>query len=107
MSENRLDCLTVIIKVNQEDEDVIHVNDDFLVDNQILEDLVHHGLECCWAVCKAEEHDEGFEQSAICPERGFPFVAFLDTDVVVSPADVKLGEVASSSEVTNDVGDQR
>ncbi|KIJ60822.1 hypothetical protein HYDPIDRAFT_97867, partial [Hydnomerulius pinastri MD-312] len=60
--------------------------------NVFSEDVIHHRLERCWGVGKAEEHDRRFEEPAVSPEGGLPFVSFFDTDIVVSPAYVKLGE---------------
>ncbi len=43
-----------------------------------------------------------FEQSFGCFEGGFPFVPFLDSDVIVSPPYVELGEEGSSLELLQD-----
>ncbi|KIJ61560.1 hypothetical protein HYDPIDRAFT_96293, partial [Hydnomerulius pinastri MD-312] len=56
------------------------------------ENVVHHRLESRWGVGKAEEHDRRLEEPAVGPEGGLPFISFFDTDVVVSPAYVQLGE---------------
>ena len=36
-------------------------------------------------------------------EGGFPFVAFMDPNIVVTPADIELSEVASAFETVNEV----
>jgi hypothetical protein len=51
-------------------------------------------LECGRRVAESEEHDCGFVEPERCFEGGFPFVSFLDPDVVVSPSDVEFGEDA-------------
>ena len=43
-------------------------------------------------VTEAEKHDSGFVEAKRGDEHSFPLVFFLDVDVVVSPADIKLGE---------------
>src|SRR5882724_11278895 len=78
----------------REDEDVIQVDADYTLGDQILEYLIHHGLESGWAVGETEEHDQGFEKSSVCAESSLPLITFLDADIVVSPSDIKLGEVA-------------
>ena len=40
----------------------------------------------------SKEHDCRFVQAFICDEGSFPFIAFLDSYIVVSPSDVELGE---------------
>jgi hypothetical protein len=40
-----------------EDEDVIQVDTDYAFRDEVLEDIVHHGLEGGRAVGEAEEHD--------------------------------------------------
>src|SRR6266436_480001 len=91
----------------REDEDVIQVDTDYTLRDQILEYLVHHGLESGWAVGETKEHDQGFENSSVCAESGLPLITFLDADVVVSPSDIKLGEVARTPESVNEVRDEQ
>ena len=40
----------------------------------------------------AEEHDGGFIESSVSDEGSFPLVAFLNSDIVISPSYIKLGE---------------
>src|ERR1700722_13526419 len=54
--------------------------------------LVHHCLERSGRITEAEEHDKGFKTPAIRDEGRFPFVTFLDPDIVISPANVELRE---------------
>ena len=37
----------VVIKVFGVDEDVVHVADEFPTADEVSEDVIHHGLECC------------------------------------------------------------
>ena len=84
-----------------EDEDVVQVEADYALGDQILEYLVHHGLESGWAVGETKEHDQGFKKSSVCAECGIPLITFLDADIVVSPPDIQLGEVTRTSESVN------
>ena len=54
--------------------------------------MVHECLECGGCIAESEEHDGGFKESHESDESSFPLVFFLNTDVVVSPMNVKLGE---------------
>src|SRR5258708_20437874 len=91
----------------REEEDVIQVDGDYTIRDQILEYLVHHGLESGWTVGETKEHDQGFEQSSVCAECGLPLIAFLHADIVVSPPDIQFGEVTRTPESVNEVGDER
>ena len=44
------------------------------------------------SITESEEHDGGFKESHGGDEGSFPLVFFANMDVVVSPANVKLGE---------------
>ena len=63
--------------------------------NESLEEIVHHHLKGCWAICKAKEHDQGFEEATISLECCLPFISFLYVNIVIAPTDVQLGEVLS------------
>jgi hypothetical protein len=54
--------------------------------------MVHHHLERRGGVSEAKEHNGGFKQAFMREEGRFPFIAWFDTDVVVSPAYVELSE---------------
>ena len=77
----------------------------FLI-NKVVEDRVHEGLKGGWGITEAESHDEGFKESKGAFEGGFPFVALADMNVIVTPADVKLGKIAGALEFVNEVGDE-
>jgi len=63
-------------------------------------------LEGSGGVGQSEEHDPWFEQSCRGFEGGFPFVAFFDSDIVVSPPYIELGEERSTLELFQDCFDQ-
>ncbi len=85
----------------REHKDVVHVNTDNSLPYQVREDVVHHRLERRRTVCESEEHHKRLEQSPVRPECGFPLVALLDPDIVVSPPDVQLSEVPGTLESLN------
>ena len=86
--QNAAGDLPVLFEGLHEDEDVVQIDYDHAFRDKVLEDVVHHCLEGGGTVCKAEEHDQGFEQAAVGSEGGLPFVSFLYPDVVKAPADV-------------------
>ena len=84
-----------------ENEDVVDVDSDGVVHNEILENVIHHGLEGHGTVHEAEEHNEGFEQPAIGVKSGLPLVPFLYSNIVVPPPDINLGEILGPAVLVN------
>ena len=74
------------------DEEIIHVDNEPSFGNHIAEGVVHETLESGGGVGKSKEHHGWFEESFVGDEGCFPLVTILDSYVVVSPPDVKLGE---------------
>jgi len=66
------------------DQDIIHVDEDGTGENEIFEQLIHHGLKRGGGVHKAKKHYEWFEHSAIGFERGFPLISGTNANVVIS-----------------------
>ena len=54
--------------------------------------MVHECLERGWSIAKTKEHDGGLEESHGGDEGCFPLVFLSNANVVISPADVELGE---------------
>ena len=94
----------VIIRV---DEEVVHVNDEPSFSNHIPEGIRHELLESGGGIGHAKEHDSGFIESSVSDEGGFPLVAFLYSDVVISPSYIKLGEDLGVFQFVNEVRNQR
>jgi len=74
------------------DQYVIHVYHYFSGFDERSEDRVHHRLECAWGVCESKEHDAWFIEPQVHFKGPFPLISILDSNVVVSPMDVELGE---------------
>ncbi|KAG6805038.1 hypothetical protein H0H92_001038, partial [Tricholoma furcatifolium] len=53
--------VTVFFKGLCEDEDVIEVHAHHALGDEVMKDVVHHGLEGGRAIGEAEEHDERLE----------------------------------------------
>jgi hypothetical protein len=93
----------VILQGVHEDEDIVQVDNNHSLQDEVMEDLIHHCLEGCRAVCQTEVHHKGFKQAAVCAEGCLPFVTLLDVDIVESPADVQLCKVSYSLEAVDQV----
>src|ERR1700761_1374401 len=59
---------------------------------QRRKDMVHHGLECGRGVGKSEEHYCWFIKAIFSFECRLMFVPCLDSDIVISPSNVKFSE---------------
>ena len=59
-----------------------------------------------FADAESKEHDSGLEQSHGSDEGSFPLVLFLDANVVVSLANVKLGEQGGFLHIINEFRDK-
>src|SRR5258708_21537961 len=78
------------IKGGSGDENIGHVDEYLSCSDKVLEGVVHHSLKGGGGITKAEEHNQRFKHPMIGLKSGLPFVAFLNSDVVVSPSDVEL-----------------
>ena len=74
------------------DQDVIHVTDELSTANEVLEDVIHHGLKCCGGVAQAKKHHSQFIQPAVGGKCSFPFVTFLNPNVIEAPLEVQPSE---------------
>ena len=86
--------------------DIIHVYREPSLGNLFAEDRVHHSLEGGGRIGEAEEHDCWFEQSLVGEEGCFPFIAFLDPDIIIAPANVESGKESTATEAVNDLWDE-
>ena len=93
----------VIFVIVGVDEEVIYVDDKPSFCNHIPERVRHELLESGGRVGHAEEHNSGFIESPVGNESGFPLVSLLDSDVVISPSYIKLGEDLGIFEFVDEV----
>ena len=69
--------------------------------------MVHERLESGWSITEPKEHDGRFKESKRSDECSFPLVFFVNTNVVESPSDIKLGEYHQVLHVVNQFGNKR
>jgi hypothetical protein len=87
----------MFFQVLGEDEDVVDVYAYNAAADEILQDVNHHGLESGWAVSHAIQHYQWFKESSVTLEGHFPFLPFLDSDVLVAQSDIEFGEVFAAA----------
>ena len=105
--EDMAGSLFVGFGVGRGNEEVVHVDDQPSFSDHVSERIVHALLECSRGVAKAKEHDHQFEESFVHDESRLPLVIIFDADVVVSPTDIELGEVASIFQLVHKARDER
>ncbi len=76
---------------------------EFVFENDISEDIVHHGLEHHQGISKSKVHNSGFKESIPCFESHFPFISFLYVYVVIPPSDVQFCVDMGVTEVSYEV----
>src|SRR6266404_3193388 len=94
------------------DEDVIHIDDNTSTHREkaelnVPEDLVHHCLKGTWGICKTKEHDPWFEKTIFSLKGGFFFVSCFNSNIVISPSYIKLGEDVCVLHLADKIGDER
>ena len=77
-------------------QDIVHVDDEPSFCDHVSEGGVHNSLEGRWRVALAEEHHKQLIETIWSDECCFPLISFLDTNVVIPPLDIHLGEVFGS-----------
>ena len=86
--QNQAYNVVVFLQGLGEDEDVIEIHSHHSFCNEVMEDVIHHGLKHSWAIGEAKEHDQQFEKPSICLEYCLPLISFLDVHIVVASADI-------------------
>ena len=100
-------AFTMVFFIGREDKEVIHVNGKPFFSDHVMERVIHEVLEGSGRVGKTKEHDGGFKEAFVGSKGSFLLMTIFDADIVVPPADVKLGEEFSVFELVNEVGDER
>ena len=89
------------------DENVIHVNNDTSFINKFLIEVIHHSLEGGRTIGKTKEHDKWLKQTSIGSKGCLPFITFLHSDIVVTPPNIKFGEVLGFTELVYQFRNER
>ncbi|KAG5335269.1 hypothetical protein C0989_001606 [Termitomyces sp. Mn162] len=104
--QDEMSDLMVFLQCFGVDEDVIEVHAHYTLYNEVLKDIIHHGLEGGWAVGETKEHDEQLKQSLVGLEGHLLLVSFLNAHIVVTPPDIQFSEVLHASKVVDELGDE-
>src|SRR5882724_1395626 len=85
--------MILFFSLTAKNKDVIHVDGHYPLINELFEDVIHHHLKCGRAIHQAEEHNQGFKETLVCPEGSFPLVSLFNTHIIVSPMDIQFCEI--------------
>ena len=91
----------------QVDQDVVKVYTYQALHDEVSENVIHHGLEGGQTVGKAKKHHQRLEQPSVGSEGSLPLVTLLDSDIIVPPANIQLGEILRPSELVYELRDER
>src|SRR6266498_1962529 len=69
---------------------IIHIDLQPALYKFLRKDVIHHCLKYSRGVRKTKEHHERFKGSFMTTKCHFPFVSFLDMDIVITPMNIHL-----------------
>ena len=101
--ENSLGVFGVSLFIWGEDENVIHVENQPPFCNHITKGIIHKTLEGSGGIAQAKGHYGGFKETSMSNKGSFPLMFIFNTDIIVSPSDIKLGEYLSALKLVNKV----
>jgi hypothetical protein len=90
--------MSMFIQGASENQDVIEIDRDNSLYNKVLEDLIHHSLECHWTIGETKVHYQGLKEALVGVEWHLPLVTLSDTDIIVSLVHIELGEIVCALE---------
>ena len=96
-----------LVKVRVKEEDVIEVDNEIALVDEVLENVSHKGLKGSRGITKAKGYNKGFKEAQVAFKSSFPFVAFFDTNVVITLANIKLCKVMRGLKFINKVWDEQ
>ena len=82
---------------------IVHVNDKPSFSDVVSEVKVHKCLKRRWGATKSKKHRRWFKQSKRCDEGSLPLITLLDSNVIIPPPYVKLGEERELVEIVDEV----
>ena len=89
-----------------ENEYVVQVNHHNPFSYELLEDVIHHGLESGWAIGETKEHYQWFEETSVRSESSLPLIAFFHPNIIETPSDIQFGKALGTSELSDQFGNE-
>jgi hypothetical protein len=98
---------TVSFEITVVWEVVVEVDLEPLFLDEVVEGIVHIALECSGCVAHPEEYNSWFVGALFSGKGSFPFISFLDSNVVESPVDIDFSEYTRTLEIIDNSFDGR
>jgi hypothetical protein len=87
-------------------EDIVKVDTNHAIHNEILKDVIHHGLKGRGGVRESEKHHQGLKEASICTKRSLPLIAFPHAHIVIPPSYIEFHEVLRTLELVDKLRNQ-
>jgi hypothetical protein len=100
--EDLVDVLLMIGFVSTVDQDVVDVHNDTDV-QEGFQDILNQGLESGWGIGESKGHDLELVMAIVGMECSLLDVILVDSNLVVSPSKVNLGEDGCSLKSVNQI----
>jgi len=68
VKDSYYNLVMLFFSLTAENKDVVHVDGHYPFVNELFEDVIHHCLEGGVDFCQANEHNQGFKETSVCPE---------------------------------------
>ena len=85
---------------------VVHINLEPSLGNHIGKNMIHERLKGRRGVAEPKEHHSGFKETERSDEHCFPLVFLPDANIVITPANIKLGEQCRVLHVIDQLRDE-
>ena len=95
----------VLFQCLSEDQDIIQIYYHNALSYEILENVIHHGLEDSQTIGYAKEYYQRLEKTVASAKDSLPFISGLNTDIVETPANIQFGKVLGFLELGHKLGD--
>jgi hypothetical protein len=82
-------------------ENIIHINDDISKGNFFSKYSIYYCLEYGLKVGKFKKYNSGLKESFISFKGSFLLIFFFDSDIVISPSNIKLGKPILANKLAN------
>jgi hypothetical protein len=96
----------MLFNVLSEDENVIEVYTNNPFHNEILENVVHHGLEGRGRVSESKKHHQRFIEATIGMKHHLLLITHLHPHILVPPPHIELSEELHTSKLIHQFGNE-
>jgi len=88
------------------DQDVVDITnaEDVKV---FAESIIHESLGSSRSIGEPKGHNEEFKQSITSPQGSFPFITFLNSDLVKASSEIESGKVFATTDLVQSFFDSR